>query len=149
MMSQMSGFASFLWLNNSSLGFPSGSVGKEFTCNAGDLGSVPGLGISPGEEHSNPLQYSCLENPPTRGAWWAIAHGVTKSRKQLVTEHGHMCRLRLLHSSIEFHQQHNFGCPFCSPSLARFYSMIKYQLTNHFLCELQSSHLWFHNRTRQ
>ena len=40
-----------------------GSDGKEFTCNAGDLGSVPGLGISPGEEHSNPLQYSCLENP--------------------------------------------------------------------------------------
>ena len=45
------------------LGFPSGSDGKESTCNAGDLGSIPGLGRSPGEGHGNPLQHSCLENP--------------------------------------------------------------------------------------
>ena len=45
------------------LDFPGGSVGKESACNAGDLHSIPGLGISPGEEHGNPLQYSCLENP--------------------------------------------------------------------------------------
>ena len=45
------------------LGFPGGSDGKEFTCNAGDLGSIPGLGRSPGEGHGNPLQDSCLENP--------------------------------------------------------------------------------------
>ena len=45
------------------LGFPGGSVGKESACSAGDLGSIPGLGRSPGEEHGNPLQYSCLENP--------------------------------------------------------------------------------------
>jgi len=43
--------------------FPCGSAGKESTCNAGDLGSIPGLGRSPGEGHDNPLQYSCLENP--------------------------------------------------------------------------------------
>ena len=43
-------------------GFPGGSEGKESTCNAGDLGSIPGAGRSPGEGHSNPLQYSCLEN---------------------------------------------------------------------------------------
>ena len=46
-----------------SLGFPDGSDGKESTCNAGDLGSIPGLGRSPGGGHDNPLQHSCLENP--------------------------------------------------------------------------------------
>ena len=45
------------------LGPPSGSSGKESTCNAGDLGLIPGLGRSPEEGHGNPLQYSCLENP--------------------------------------------------------------------------------------
>ena len=44
------------------MGFPSGLGGTESTCNAGDLGSVPGLGRSPGGGHGNPLQYSCLEN---------------------------------------------------------------------------------------
>ena len=44
-------------------GFPDGSDHKESTCNAGDLGSIPGLGRSPGEGHGNPLQYSCLKNP--------------------------------------------------------------------------------------
>ena len=45
------------------LGFPGGSDGIESTCNAGDLGSIPELGRSPGGGHGNPLQYSCLENP--------------------------------------------------------------------------------------
>ena len=45
------------------LGYSGGSDGKESICNAGDLGSIPGLGISPGEGHGNPFQYSCLENP--------------------------------------------------------------------------------------
>ena len=44
-------------------GFPGGSAGKDITCYAGDLGSIPGLGRSPGGGHGNPLQYSCLENP--------------------------------------------------------------------------------------
>ena len=44
-------------------GFPGGSTSKESACNAGDLGSIPGLGRPPGGEHGNPLQYSCLENP--------------------------------------------------------------------------------------
>ena len=48
-------------------------------CNAGDLGSIPGSGRSPGEGNGNPLQYSCLENPVDGGAWWATVHGVTKS----------------------------------------------------------------------
>ena len=45
------------------MGFPGGLDGKESSCNAGDLGSIPGLGRSPGGEHGNPFQYSCLENP--------------------------------------------------------------------------------------
>ena len=51
-------------------GFPCGSDGKESACNAGDLGSIPGLERSPGEGKGNPLQYSCLENPMDREAWW-------------------------------------------------------------------------------
>ena len=49
-------------------------------CNARDLDLIPGLGRSPGGEHGNPLQYSCLENPMDRGAWWATVHGVAKSQ---------------------------------------------------------------------
>ena len=64
-------------------GFPGGSAGKESTCNAGDLGLIPGSGRSPGEGNGNPLQYSCLENPMDRGAWWATVYGVSKSRTQL------------------------------------------------------------------
>ena len=54
--------------------------GKESACNVGDLGSIPGLGKSPGEGNGNPLQYSCLENSMDRGAWWATVCGVAKSR---------------------------------------------------------------------
>ena len=60
-------------------GFPGGLDGKEFAFNEGDPGSVPGSGRSPGEGNDNPLQYSCLENPMDRGAWWATVHGVAKS----------------------------------------------------------------------
>jgi len=62
------------------MGFPDGSDSKESTCNAGDVGSVPGSEISPGEGNGNLLQYSCLENPMDRGVWRATVHGVTKSR---------------------------------------------------------------------
>ena len=51
------------------LGFPGGSAGKEYACNAGDLGSIPGLGRSPGEGNGSPLWYSCLENPMDGEAW--------------------------------------------------------------------------------
>ena len=50
---------------------------------AGDTGSIPGSGRSPGGVNSNPLQYSFLGNPMDRGAWWATVHGVTKSQKRL------------------------------------------------------------------
>ena len=52
-------------------------------CNAGDPGSIPALGRSPGEGNGNPLQYSSLENPVDGEAWWATIHGVAKSRTQL------------------------------------------------------------------
>ena len=58
---------------------PGGSDGKESAHNVGDLGSIPGLGRSPGEGHGNPLYYSCLENSVDRGAWRATVHGVAKS----------------------------------------------------------------------
>ena len=56
-----------------------------------DSGSIPGSGRSPGGRHGKPLQYSCLENPLDRGAWWAIVHGVTKSQTQLKQLRSHIC----------------------------------------------------------
>ena len=64
-------------------GFPGGSEVKASACNVGDLGSISGLGRSPGEGNGNPLQYSCLENPMYGGAWWATVHGVAESRTRL------------------------------------------------------------------
>ena len=60
-------------------GLPGGSDGKESACNAGDPGLIPGLRRSLGEGNGNPLQYSCLENPRDRRAWWATAHAVAES----------------------------------------------------------------------
>ena len=63
------------------LGFPGDSVVKNLPVNAGDAGDVgliPGSGRSPGGGSGNPLQYSCLDNPMDRGAWWVIVHGVAK-----------------------------------------------------------------------
>ena len=62
----------------SSRGFSGGSDGKDTACNAGDPSSIPGLGRSPGEGNGNPFQYSYLESPMDRGAWWATVHRVTK-----------------------------------------------------------------------
>ena len=59
------------------------SDGTESACNAASLDSIPGLGKFPGGGHGNPLQYSCVENPIDRGAWWATVRGVTKSQTQL------------------------------------------------------------------
>ena len=63
--------------------FPGGSEGKASACNAGDLGSIPGSGRSPGGGNGNPLQYSCRENPMDRGAWWATVHRIPKSWTRL------------------------------------------------------------------
>ena len=63
-------------------GYPGGPMVKNLSANVGDardVGSIPGLGKSPGRGHGDPLQYSCLENSMDRGAWWATIHGVTES----------------------------------------------------------------------
>ena len=62
------------------LGFPGGSDSKESACNAGDLGSVPGLGRSPAEENGNPLQYSCLEILIAYGEWYCQIRGLRRRR---------------------------------------------------------------------
>ena len=63
------------------LGSPHGSAGKESTCNVGDLGLIPGLGISPEGGIGNPLQYSCLKSLIDSAAWWATVHGVAMKVK--------------------------------------------------------------------
>ena len=90
------------------LGFPGGSAGKESTCNAGDLGSIPGLGRSPGEGNGYPLQYSDLENSMYRRAW--KANGVAKSRTPLSNFHFHLtlCFLLLQENHVGFFSQFRF-----------------------------------------
>ena len=75
------------------MGFPGNSAGKESSHNAGDLGSIPGLGRSPGGGHGNPLQYSCLENPqgqrsPVGYSPWG--HKESDMTEQLSTAHRHL-----------------------------------------------------------
>ena len=74
-------------------------VVKNPTANTGDvrdMGLIPALGRSPGGGHDNPLQYSCLENPMDRGAWWASFHGVTKIWTRLKWLSTHTCGLTIL-----------------------------------------------------
>ena len=87
------------------MGFPGGSEVKVSAWNAGDPGSIPGSGISPGEGIGNPLQYSCLENPMDGGAWQAAVHGVAKSGTRLsnstFTFHFHALEKEMAtHSSV-------------------------------------------------
>ena len=73
----LSGTLEHFGLGRQSVKFPLWFSGKESAFNAGvvgDLGAIPGLGRPPGGGHGNPLQYSCLENPMDRGAWWATVH---------------------------------------------------------------------------
>ena len=79
---------------HSTLSFPGVSVIKNLLTNAGDMGSLPGSGRSPGEGNGNPLQYSCLENPMERGAWQATAHGGHKRMR-------HDLRIKQQHHSIQ------------------------------------------------
>ena len=65
------------------MGCPGGSDSKKSACSVGDLGLTPGLGRSPGGGYDNPLQYSYLENPMDRGAWWATVHEVTNRQTEL------------------------------------------------------------------
>ena len=67
-----------IWYSILSWDFPGGTVVKNLLANAGDTGSIPESGRSPGEGNGDPLQYSCLENPRDREAWQATIHGVVK-----------------------------------------------------------------------
>ena len=82
-------------------GFPCGSAGKESACHVGDLGSIPGLGRSPGGEHGYPLQYSGLENSMD-----CIVHGVSKSQTRLSNFHFHfLFKLRFHHTETKRENQ--------------------------------------------
>ena len=72
------------------MGFAGGSVVKNLPANAGDAGSIPGSGRSPGEGNGNPLQYFCLENPLGGGAWWATVHGVADTTERLNSNNNHV-----------------------------------------------------------
>ena len=74
-------------------GIPWWLTSKEYTCNAGDPGSIPGSGRVPGERKGNSFQYSCLQNPMDRGAWGATAHGVTQSSTWLMWLSMHACKI--------------------------------------------------------
>ena len=71
------------------MSFPGGSDGKESACNAGHLGSIPGLGRSPGEENGYQFQYFCLENPKGRRTWWATVQRVAELDMTEHTTHTH------------------------------------------------------------
>ena len=94
----------FLPLFSMYMGFPCGSAGEESTCNAGDLGSIPGLGKSPGKGKGYAFQYSGLEN-----SMGYTVHGVTKSQTQLSNFHftydvGKFLNFILLHVVVQFSQ---------------------------------------------
>ena len=102
-------------------GFPGSSVGKKSTCNAGDMGLIPGSERAPGEENGYSLQYSCLGNPMDREAWQATVHGVSRVRHNLVTKplpleskpffqvtfSIHDYRISTSNSSLKFHTKLN------------------------------------------
>ena len=92
------------------LGFSGGSDGKASLCSAGDQGSIPGLGRSPGEGNGSPLQYSCLENSMDGAAWWATVHGVAKSRTRLSNFTTLQYCVDFL-TYIDIHQPRVYMCP--------------------------------------
>ena len=89
-MNEIAGSVTVLRESGKENQLPRWHSGKDSSCSAGDVSSIPGLGRSPGEGNGNTLQYSCLENPVDKEAWWATVHEVTK--KSGPTEHSWACR---------------------------------------------------------
>ena len=136
------------------LGFPRSSVGKESACNAGDLGLISGLGRSPGEGNGYPIQYSCLENPMDRGAWWVTVHGVTRVRHDLVTKEtnldlrtlkptGNWCLVR---TNLGVDACYSFSDSFLSPTGVFLFPFI-YFLIYVFICALSEKAMAPHSST--
>ena len=111
------------------MGFPGGSDSKESACNAGDPGSIPGSGRSPGEGNGYPLRYSYLEIRMDRGAWQATVHGVTKNQTWWSNQHFHF---------HFFH--HRYNCPDVQFKLkkATWISIYLLHKQNKLLLELQA-----------
>ena len=106
------------------MGFPSCSDGEESACSAGHLSSILGSGSSPGEGNGYPLQYSCLENPRDRGAWWATVHEVARVEHNWVTTTVTfhlivLCIYVFSDSSVAKESACNAGDPSLIPGLGR------------------------------
>ena len=119
------------------LGFPGDSAGKESACNAGDLGSIAGWGRSPS---GKPLQYSCLENPMDRGAWWAMVRGVAKSWTWLRWQHVLIVTIRYLFLIVWLKANHLMPsdlCPLLKPAFRAKWYLFTYtegQISVRLLC---------------
>ena len=101
------------------MGIPKWLRGKESTCNAGDVSSTLGSGKPLRGGNGNPLQYSCLENPMDRGAWWATVHGVTTSRTGL-NDWPSPCILKMILEHVtHFRESNELSRIFCVFSLER------------------------------
>ena len=109
-------------------GFPGGSDGKESACSAGDLGLIPGLGRSPGEENGYILQCSCLLNSMDRGAWWATVHGISESYTTEQLTHTHIYprgyQARLSEHKASFVR-------FCSYSVSSRTTVLRHQISRY------------------
>ena len=100
------------------LGFPGGSVVKNAPAlqeTEGDTDSIPGSGRSPGGGQGNPFQDSFLENPMDRGAWWAMVHGVTKSRTQLKRLSTHAWKDQVKQNVIHIQMRKDYLVEFKKP----------------------------------
>ena len=126
------------------VGFPGGSEVKASACNAGDLGSFPGLGRSPGEGNGNPLQYSCLENPMDGGAWWATVHGVAKSQIRL---RDFTFTLSILWHclSLGLELKLTFSSPVATAEFSKFAGILSAALSQHHVLGFEISQLEFHH----
>ena len=119
--------------NSAYMGFPYDSDGKESAGNAGEWNSFPGSGRSPRGGNGNPLQYSYLENPMNRGAWWATDHGIAKSWTGLSNSHTHTCTYTHTYTCTHTHT-HVYINPslptYCPPVINRKFVFYIYVFTS-------------------